>query len=60
MPSTTTLEAFLYILLRDHITLGACEALIRDACVAKERGAAFSNEHLRGYIDELKSRFIEE
>lgn len=52
----TTLRAFLYVLLRDHITLGSCEALMRDAKTAVEKGADFSNEHLVGYLDELMER----
>ena len=50
----TTLRAFLYVLLRDHITLGSCEALMRDAKTAVEKGADFS--HLVGYLDELMER----
>jgi hypothetical protein len=53
---TTTIEAFLYVLLRDHLTLGACEGLMRDAQIAGEKGAMFSNEHLAAYIQELKER----
>jgi len=53
---TTTLRAFLYVLLRDHITLGACEGLMKDAKKASELGADFSNEHLAAYLDELIDR----
>ncbi len=53
---TPSLEAFLYILLRDYITLGQCEELMRTAKVAAENGATFSNEHLRNYLAEIIAR----
>lgn len=52
----TSLRAFLYVLLRDHITLGDCESLMMTAKIAYEKGADFSNEHLAGYISELLER----
>lgn len=53
---TASVEAFLYILLRDHITLGECEAIMIHAKLAAEKGAVFSNQHLCGYLDELMFR----
>lgn len=50
------IRAFLYVLLRDHLTLGQCEQLMRDADKAHELGASFSNTHLRDYLDELFAR----
>jgi hypothetical protein len=53
---TTQLRAFLYILLRDYLTLGQVEAALRDSDKAARQGASFSNTHLRDYLDEIVSR----
>lgn len=53
---TASLEAFLYVLLRDHLTLGECERLMMGAAEAHRKGATFSNQHLRDYVDELVAR----
>lgn len=57
MDKPLSLEAFLYVLLRDHLTSGAVESLLHTAAIAEEKGASFSNQHLRNYIDEIAARF---
>lgn len=58
MEKPLSLEAFLYVLLRDHLTSGETEKLLHDAAVAYENGATFSNEHLHAYVNTIAERFV--
>ena len=55
--SIDKLVAFLYLLGRDHLTLGILETLTQKACVVNvDNPAEFSNDHLARYALELANR----
>lgn len=51
-----SLRAFLYILLRDHLTLGEAEGIMGNVTAAQFKTVSFSNSHLIAYVDFLIAR----
>jgi hypothetical protein len=50
------LDAFFYDLMRDHLTPGVLEKLVREAEKRPQEMYTFSNEHLALYAKELRAR----
>jgi hypothetical protein len=50
------LKAFLFVLIRDYLAAGTCDALLRDAEKAHKMGASFDNAHLTAYVDEAAAK----
>lgn len=50
------LKAFLYMLLRDELTVGTCEAMMQEIAKIPEQGAAFTNQPLERYVETVIER----
>lgn len=55
--STDKLTAFFYILMRDHMTPGVVEKIIRDHKILKEDTSQYTNGWLAEYAEDLSQRF---
>lgn len=55
---TQSLDVFLYILLRDHLTSGEVELILEHVMLAKGGPVQFSNPHLAAYAKDLCERLM--
>jgi hypothetical protein len=53
------LQAFLYLLVRDYVTIGKVESIMDDLLPDADEGARFSIPELMEYARNLKERLLE-
>ncbi len=53
------LQAFLYLLIRDEITIGKIESIMSGLQPNADEGAKFSCPELAKYAEDLKERLLE-
>lgn len=58
--STSALDVFLYLLMRDHVTPGTIEKVMRDVMVCRGELVKFSNPYLEQYAQDLSERLLDD
>ena len=54
------LQTFLYILIRDEVTIGKVESIMQGLCPDADEGAKFTCPELAEYARSLKERLLDD